>query len=108
MANLWGEGNGSAGIAFIVSAALVYDIVSATNSSPQTTEVFASQRAETLMRWVHLGLLQAALFIAAAAWADQAHRRQILMGGVMAMLIMEISYLHARSRGMKRAPTGAV
>jgi hypothetical protein len=33
-----------------IYAALTYDIISATNSSPQTTEINADKRAETLMQ----------------------------------------------------------
>src|SRR6516164_1636739 len=58
---LFGE-DGSAAAKVAIYAALTYDIISATNSSPQTTEINASVRAETLMKWVKLGLLQAALF----------------------------------------------
>lgn len=47
-----------------IYAALTYDIISATNSSPQTTEINAATRADTLMKWVTIGLLQAALFAA--------------------------------------------
>jgi hypothetical protein len=31
------------------------NIASATNSSPQTTELFAGQRSETLWKWVKIG-----------------------------------------------------
>src|SRR6516165_9798436 len=50
-----------------VFATLMYDVISATNSSPQTTEINARTRAETLMKWVHLGLAQGALFVVLGA-----------------------------------------
>ena len=46
-----------------ISAAVVYDVISATNSSPQTTEINAAARAPTLMKWVNIGLAQGALFV---------------------------------------------
>lgn len=98
----WGGGDGVGfGVAFLVSAALTYDVVSATNSSPQTTELNASTRARTLMKWVHIGLGQALLFILAAAYFDRRHARPILAGGLLALVLMEIQYLHARSAGLK-------
>ena len=57
-----GNGMGSPAVVVAVYAALTYDIISATNSSPQTTEINAASRAPTLMKWVKVGLAQAALF----------------------------------------------
>ena len=93
-------GTASAGIAFLVGGGIVYEIVAANVSSPQTTELNASARAETLMKWVHLGMGQAVLFVAAAALLDRAHRRAILAGGVLAMALMEGLYLHAKQAGL--------
>ena len=57
--------NNSWGIAFLVAAGIVYEIIAAACSSPQTTEINASTRAGTLMKWVHIGLAQSALFVGA-------------------------------------------
>ncbi|HXT92375.1 MAG TPA: hypothetical protein VN714_24335, partial [Trebonia sp.] len=57
------SGNGSTGIAFLVSAGIVNEIIAAACSSPQTTEINAAKRADTLMKWVNLGIAQAALFV---------------------------------------------
>jgi hypothetical protein len=101
-----GDGAGD-GVAFLVSAGIVYEIIAAACSSPQTTEINAGTRAPTLMKWVHIGLVQAALFVAAAAYFDKRHRRQIIAGGVAAGVIMYGSYLHARDAGIqsKQPPT---
>lgn len=49
----------TAAIAFGVYADLAYNLYSATNSSPQTTELFAGERSETLWKYVVIGHVQA-------------------------------------------------
>lgn len=49
----------SAAISFGVYADLAYNLYSATNSSPQTTELFAGERSETLWKYVVIGHIQA-------------------------------------------------
>jgi hypothetical protein len=94
------------GIAFLVSAGIVYEIIAAACSSPQTTEINAGARASTLMKWVHIGLVQAAGFVAVAAWFDKAHRTEIIAGGVTAGALMYAQYWHARDAGMKSSAPG--
>ena len=94
------------GVAFLVSAGIVYEIIAAACSSPQTAEINAHSRAETLMKWVHLGIVQSALFVAAAAWLDKRHRVQILAGGGVAMALMYCQYVHARSAGLASGAPG--
>lgn len=96
----------STGIAFLVSAGIVYEIIATSCSSPQTTEINASTRAETLMKWVYIGLLQSAFFIAAAAYFDDKYRVPILAGGILAGLIMWALYAHARDVGLKSSAPG--
>jgi|SRR5690348_1241789 len=100
------SGSSSNGVAFLVSAGIVYEIIAAACSSPQTTEINASSRADTLMKWVYLGLIQAALFVAAAAWFDEQHRTAILTGGVMAGFLMFIQYHHAKEAGLSSDKPG--
>jgi hypothetical protein len=97
---------GSDGIAFLVSAGIVYEIIAAACSSPQTTEINASTRADTLMKWVHIGVVQAAGFVTIAAVIDPRHRNAIVGGGFLAGVIMYASYLHARSAGLASAQPG--
>lgn len=99
-------GSGSSGIAFLVSAGIVYEIVAAACSSPQTTEINASTRADTLMKWVHIGLGQAVIFVLAAAVIDQQHAQPILAGGVLAGTLMYVQYVHARTAGLRSAEPG--
>jgi hypothetical protein len=97
---------GSGGIAFLVSAGIVYEIIAAACSSPQTMEINASARAGTLMKWVHIGVAQAALFIVIAAWIDGEHRGSIVAGGVTAGVLMYGQYGHALKSGLKSSEPG--
>jgi len=99
------DGN-SAGIAFIVSAGIVYEIIAAACSSPQTTEINAGKRATTLMKWVYIGLAQSALFIMAAAYFDRTHRVPIITGGACAAFLMWLQYYHAREAGLQSNEPG--
>jgi len=96
----------SQGVAFLVSAGIVYEIVAAACSSPQTTEINADIRADTLMKWVYIGLAQSVLFVAAAAAFDQKHRTGIVTGGATAVVLMWWQYRHARDAGLKAAAEG--
>lgn len=98
--------NNSTGIAFLVSAGIVYEIIAAACSSPQTTEINASTRADTLMKWVHLGLAQSVLFILAAAYFDRGNRVPIIAGGATAGLLMWAQYYHAREAGLESKKPG--
>jgi hypothetical protein len=91
---------GSDALVIAVYAALVYDIISATNSSPQTTEINAARRGDTLMKWVHLGLLQATGFIILGAILHP-HHWPPLVGGGLAMTLLYAQYIHAKERGTK-------
>jgi hypothetical protein len=90
----------ASGIAFLVSAGIVYEIIAKDVSSPQTVEINISTREETLMKWVHIGQVESAVFITAAAIMDKRNRGPILMGGISAMIITEAEYLHARASGL--------
>lgn len=92
-------GNGG-GVAFLVSAGIVYEIIAAACSSPQTAEINAHSRSDTLMKWVHLGMVQAAAFVVIAAMLDQKHAPQIVGGGVLAGGLMYAQYRHALKSGL--------
>ena len=99
-------GSGSDGVAFLVSAGIVYEIIAAACSSPQTTEINAKSRSETLMKWVYLGIGQSAVFVLAAAMIDKKHSAPILAGGTLAAIIMYVSYIHAKSAGLRSEAPG--
>ena len=90
-----------------IYAAVVYDVISATNSSPQTTEINAKARSETLMKWVYMGIAQAALFVAIGAIAEPPGKRwRPLAGGGVAMVLLYAQYVHARNAGMQSSEPG--
>jgi hypothetical protein len=95
----------NAAISFLVSAGIVYEIIAANCSSPQTTEINAVTRSETLMKWVHIGLIQSALFVGIAVYLDK-RRWPPLLGGALAAAIMYASYLHGKSAGLKSQQLG--
>lgn len=96
-----GLGGDSKGIAFLVSAGVMYEIIAAACSSPQTTELNASARADTLMKWVNLGVAQGILFVTLAAFYDRKDAVPILAGGILAAILLYWQYTHARSAGLR-------
>lgn len=93
-------GSAKSGIAFLVAAGIVYEIIAAACSSPQTAEINADKRADTLMKWVHIGSVQAAGFISIAALMDRDHALAILCGGSLAWVIMYGCYWYAMKSGL--------
>jgi len=93
--------SGSNGIAFLVSAGIVYEIIAKDVSSPQTAELNALTRAPTLMKWVHVGQAEAVLMVTIAAVIDKQHRNAIIAGGILAAVITEFEYLHAKQSGLQ-------
>jgi hypothetical protein len=106
MADMATAASGSNGIAFLVSAGLVYEAIAAACSSPQTMEINAKSRAGTLMKWVNLGVGQAALFVVIAAYCDKRHRTAILAGGLLAAGLMYGQYMHAKAAGLASTEPG--
>ena len=106
MADIGAAMGGENGVAFLVSAGLVYEAIAAACSSPQTMEINARARAGTLMKWVHLGVGQAAMFVLIAAYVDKRHRWAILAGGGLAAFLMYGQYVHARNAGLASCEPG--
>lgn len=94
------------GVAFLVAGGLMYEAIAAACSSPQTTEINAASRADTLMKWVYLGIGQGAILILIAAAIDERHRAAILGGGVLVGVGMYAQYLHARAAGLRSSAPG--
>lgn len=94
-----------AAITVAVYAALTYDIISATNSSPQTTEINAATRADTLMKWVKIGLVQAAFFGAVGVMLDKRRWPPALGAGIAGVLLW-FQYVHARNAGLASSEPG--
>jgi hypothetical protein len=87
---------------FGIYADLAYNTYSATNSSPQTTELFAGERTTTLWKYVVIGHLQAlgiglfGSFLSRKLWP--------LIGTVTVGVIMHCMYRHALGAGEAQAP----
>lgn len=101
MLALGGKSNGN-GIAFLVAAGIVFEIIAYACSSPQTVEINISKRGETLIKWVGIGEAQSAFFIGAAAILDSKHRQPILIGGGLAMVISWVLYMYAKQSGLNK------
>lgn len=102
--DIGGNGSGDA-VKVAVYAALMYDIISATNSSPQTTEINAAARAPTLMKWVHVGLAQGVIFVGIGVVLDK-KRWPPLVGGGLAAILLYGQYIHAMQSGLKSDEPG--
>lgn len=92
-------------MAFMVSAGLVYEIVAAVCSSPQTAEINADKRAATLMKWVKLGLVQAAFFVTVAAFIAK-KRWPAVLGGALAGTMLALQYEYAKRSGLRDGQAG--
>ncbi len=107
-----GNGTTDDAIAFGVAASLVYTIFSSTNSSPQTTELFASDRADTLWKYVRLGGAQSVLLVGIMAWRASAgeagwkHAVWPVLGGGITGVMMWAMYAHALKAGKGQTPPG--
>lgn len=92
----------SAAVSFGVYADLAYNLYSATNSSPQTTELFAGDRAKSLWKYVLIGHVQA---VALGLFGSILDRTlwpifgTLTIGGVMHGM-----YYHALRKGAGVAP----
>ena len=92
--------NGNQGVAFLVAAGIVFEIIAFACSSPQTAEINIQTRGGTLMKWVHLGEGLGAAFVILASIIDPKHARTILAGGAVAIASSEMFYRHAKSAGL--------
>jgi hypothetical protein len=102
-------GGGLAALLFGAYADLAYNTYSATNSSPQTTELFAGDREETLWKYVRLGDLQVAGlsgfgFLVLTASGQRGLRWWPIIGGGVVMVAMHAMYAHALKAGQNQTP----
>lgn len=100
MADMGALGNGNNAVEFMVAAGLVFEVIAAACSSPQTTEINAGARADTLMKWVIVGMVMSAVFVGIAAMMSK-NKWPALVGGGMAGAMMWTAYAHAKSAGLK-------
>jgi hypothetical protein len=102
-------GNGLGSVKVAVYATLMYDVISATNSSPQTTEINARARSGTLMKWVKLGLAQGAVFVLLGAYIEQKSGGDPwapIIGGGLAAGLLWAQYVHAKNAGLASTAPG--
>lgn len=95
-----GIGAGSWGLAFLVAATFMADIIAKACSSPQTMEINAGKRAATLEKWVNVGLVEGAALVAVACLVDKQYRTPILLGAAAEALITWAEYQHAKQSGL--------
>jgi hypothetical protein len=105
--DIGGALDGKAGVAavlFLAAADAAYNAYSATNSSPQTTELFAGERANTLWKYVKLGHVQVAGIIGFAAYIASKQGLAVwpLLGGGAVALAMHGMYAHALASGKQK------
>lgn len=92
---------GSKGFAFILGAASVAEFIAKDVSSPQTVHLNAKRRGPTLMRWVHVGMVESAFFVGITAFLDRKHALAFIAGGALEMAVTELEYLYARQIGVE-------
>lgn len=92
-------------VTFMVSADLVFTVIAAFCSSPQTAEINAKKRSATLMKWVGLGLGASAVFVFIAAGPMKGGKAALLGGGV-AGLMLGIAYVYANKSGLASGGPG--
>lgn len=91
------QASAAGGILFLAATDNSLNAYSSITSSPQTTELFAKDRADTLMKYVWLanittiGLSAIAAIVAQTAWP--------LIGGLLVVVLMHTLYNHAKSLG---------
>lgn len=88
-----------------IYATFALDCYSTFCSSPQTTELNAKARADTLMKWVTIGGVVA--LAGGAAASAYSGSKAPLLGAAAVTIIMYVCYVHARNSGLRsdEAPT---
>ena len=97
--------DGQKGVAWAILAGVwatfALDVYSSLNSSPQTTEINAAKRADTLMKWVLIGDAVAVAGGLAGTLVSGSPVPLLAAGGVA--LGMHLLYSHAKSSGLENA-----
>lgn len=100
------EVGASYGVAFLVGATVMADMVAKACSSPQTMEINADSRAATLNKWVNVGLLEGSAFVILAAVIDPKHAMAFLAGGALEGVVTYYQYQHAKKSGLASSEPG--
>lgn len=97
---------GSRGIAFLVGATLMADMIAKACSSPQTVETNAGRRADTAMKWATVGLAEGAAFIVIAAFLEPKNAQAFIAGGLLEAAVTYYEYQHAKASGLASTEPG--
>src|ERR1700722_14475065 len=100
------SGGGSRGIAFLVAAGIMAEIIAKACSSPQTTELNAGSGAPTLMKWVNLGLIEVAACVIIVAEVESPKRWSLLLGGLAEGAVSYAEYVHGKRAGLASSEPG--
>ena len=99
------EMNGTATATMIgVFATFALDVYSTLNSSPQTTELFAGERENTLMHWVLIGDAAAIGGGVVGSYVSKSPYPLLAAAGIA--LAMHMLYKHAVARGIGQTAPG--
>jgi hypothetical protein len=94
------------GVAFLIGVTAMSDIIAKACSSPQTAELNADKRAETLMKWVNVGLIEGAVVVGIAAAIDRQYALAIIAGGAVEAAITYGEYQYAKKSGLESNEPG--
>jgi len=83
------------GVAFLIGVTAMSDIIAKACSSPQTVHV-NPKRADTLMTWVRVGLIEGSAVVAIAALIDKQYAWAIVAGGALEAAITYYEYAYAK------------
>jgi uncharacterized membrane protein (UPF0136 family) len=98
------EGKRTWAILLAVYATFALDVFSTFTSSPQTTEINAEARAETLMKWVKIGVVVA---IGGGAVGSYAAKNPLpLVATTTVAVAMWFMYEHAKQAGLDSGAPG--
>lgn len=97
---------GSRGIAFLVGATLMADMIAKACSSPQTVETNAGRRADTAMKWATIGLIEGAVFVVIASFLEPGNAGAFIAGGALEAGITYYEYQHAKVTGLASPEPG--
>lgn len=106
MADILGASQSLRGLAFLSGALSMADIVAKACSSPQTAEINAGSRAATLMKWVHIGLIEGGALVVIAAIISPEVAGAFLAGGAVEGTITYLQYRHAKRAGLASSEPG--
>ena len=87
-----------------VWATFALDVYSAFNSSPQTTEINAKTRADTLLKWVYIG---DGVALAGGILGTYVSKNPApLLATTLVVVSMHMLYLHAKKAGLASEEQG--